>query len=362
MPTVAHYLERWLELSAGFVATQIERSRFDSFVISRDGWDNLDAFPHDQRHSLHRLRNLTPEPWKASGLQRQLRRLVRQERVDVLHVHFGYAANDVLDVTGPDRPFVLSLHGHDITGLVATEPDRYAAVASAVDRVIVPSKFLAGKATAAGFDPDRITVIPSGVDTTFFTPSPLPSPDDPPVVAIVGRLVEKKGLDVLLSAWPTIATEVPEATLVILGDGPLADFLAATPPSVTHVRPEPSRRHDQVRELIRRASVVVSPSRTAANGDSESLLLVNLEAGACGRPVVSTQHGGIPEYVADNTTGLLVPENDPAALAAAVVRLLTNRSEAQRLASAAIEHVAQWDVGRCAAQVDDCYDELRNRK
>ena len=360
MPTVGHYLERWLELSAGFVATQIERSRYESLVISRDGWENLDAFPHASRHSLHRLRGLAPEPWKSSVLQRQLRRLLRAERIDLLHVHFGYAANDVLEVTGPDRPYVLSLHGHDITGLIANAPDRYAAVAAAVDRVLVPSHFLAAKATAAGFDLDRIAVIPSGVDTAFFTATPLP--DGPPVVAFIGRLVEKKGLDVLLQAWPTIAGEVPDATLVVLGDGPRSALLASAPPAVTPLRPDPTRRHDQVRALIRQATLVVSPSRTATDGDSESLLLVNLEAGASGRPVVSTQHGGIPEYVADYTTGLLVPENDPTALAAAVVRLLTHRDEAQRLAAAAVQHVAQWDVARCAAQVDDCYDDLLTRK
>ena len=57
-----------------------------------------------------------------------------------------------------------------------------------------------------------------------------------------------------------------------------------------------------------------------------------------------------------------MPENDATALAAAVVRLLTDRDEAQRLATAAVDHVAQWEVSRCASQVDDCYDELLSRK
>jgi glycosyltransferase involved in cell wall biosynthesis len=360
MPTVVHYLERWLELSAGFVAAQVSRSRYDGVVISRDGWTCLDAFPYQPRHSLHLVRDRTPERWKADVLRWQLRRLMRTTHADLVHVHFGYPASDVLSIAGPRHPYVLSLHGHDITGLIAGEPHRYAAVAPAVDRVIVPSHFLGAKAAAAGFDPDRIAVIPSGVDTHFFTPTPLP--DDPPVVAFVGRLVAKKGLDVLLAAWPDIVAEVADASLVVLGDGPQAHLLEEAAASVTHVRPRPADRHEQVRDLIRWATVVASPSRTADDGDSDSLLLVNLEAGASGRPVVSTQHGGIPEYVADNTTGLLVPEDDSAALAAAVVRILKDRREAERLATNAVSHVAQWDVERCAARVDDCYDELLDRR
>jgi glycosyltransferase involved in cell wall biosynthesis len=360
MPTVAHYLERWLELSAGFVASQVARSRYDGVVISRDGWTCLDAFPFEPRHSLHHVRNRTPERWKANVLHSQLTRLMRTTQADLVHVHFGYPASDVLTVVGPRLPYVLSLHGHDITGLIAAQPDRYADVAPLVDRVIVPSQFLASKAVAAGFDRDRTTVIPSGVDTGFFTPTPLP--EGPPVVGFVGRLVAKKGLDVLIAAWPDIVSEVTDASLVVLGDGPTARLLTSAPSSVTHVLPQATARHEQVRDLVRRATVVVSPSRTATDGDSESLLLVNLEAGASGRPVVSTEHGGIPEYVKAGETGLLVPENDVTALAAAVVRLLRNRAESERLARNAVNHVAQWDVGRCAARVDACYDDLLARR
>lgn len=356
MTTVAHYLERWLELSAGFVAAQVRRSRYDGVVISRDGWLNLDAFPTRPRHSLHRLRDRVPERWKSTALHVQLEPLLALHHADVVHVHFGYAASDVVRHVGDRRNFVLSLHGHDVTGLLRDHPDRYADVTGSVDAVVVPSQFLKAKAIAAGFPAERLHVIPAGVDTSFFTPTALP--DGPPVVAFVGRLVEKKGLDVLAAAWPSIATAVPGATLHVLGDGPTRSLLEPLGNSVAHELPAAAGRHEQVRDLLRRASVLVSPSRTASDGDSESLLLVNLEAGASGRPVVSTVHGGIPEYVEDGRTGLLVPEDDVDALAGAVVRLLDDRSQAQRLASNAVEHVAQWDVGTCAARVDDVYDAV----
>lgn len=355
---VAHYLERWLELSAGFVAAQIQRSRYPSVVISRDGWENLDAFPHRPRHSLHRLRERAPEPLKYPLLRSQLAPLLTMHRTPLVHVHFGYAAADVADVLSRRR-YVLSLHGHDVTGLLHDQPPHYERVVGAVDAVIVPSRFLASAAERAGFSSELVHVIPSGVDTSFFTPSA--PPEGPPTVTFVGRLVEKKGIDVLLDAWPMVTAEVPDAGLRILGDGPLASLLTNPPTSVRHLLPQPARRHEQVREELRRANVVVTPSRTGRTGDAESLLLVNLEAGASARPVVSTQHGGIPEYVEDGRTGLLVPEGDAAALAAAIVRLIRDPALATSLADAAVEHVAQWDIGRCAARVDEVYDSLLRR-
>lgn len=355
---VAHYVERWLELSAGFVAAQTSRSRHQAYVVSRDGWLNRDVFPVAHHYSLHHLRDRVPERWKYAALRGQLQPLLAARRIDLVHVHFGYAAKDVLDAVRR-RPFVLSLHGHDVTGLLTDQPGFYAGVPEAVDAVVVPSRFLAEAAARAGFDVDRIRVIPAGVNTSFFTPTPLP--DGPPTVGFVGRLVEKKGLDVLLSAWPRVRAEVAGARLVVLGSGEQSHLLDDTDDSVVRLQPDASRRHEQVREVIRSARVVVSPSRTAANGDSESLLLVNLEAAASGRPVVSTRHGGIPEYVDDEGNGVLVAEGSPDELATAIVRVLSDASLAARLGNAGVQHASRWDVRDCAARVDDLYEELLAR-
>jgi glycosyltransferase involved in cell wall biosynthesis len=355
---VAHYLERWLELSAGFVAAQVGRSRHDALVVSREEWVNRDAFPVAHGYSPHVLRDLVPVRLKYAALRCQLRPLLAVRHVDLVHVHFGYAAKDVLDVTR-DRPLLLSLHGHDVTGLVHAQPHHYDRVVGAVDAVTVPSQFLAGSAVAAGFAEDLIRVLPSGVDTSFFAPTPLP--DGPPVVAFVGRLVAKKGIDVLLEAWPLVLEEVPAASLHILGEGPMASLRDTDRAAVHWYEPDVTRRHEQVREHIARATLVVTPSRTGPDGDSESLLLVNLEAGASGRPVVSTQHGGIPEYVKDDHSGLLVPEGDAVALAAGIIRVLRDRALAERLAAGGVEQANTWDVNACAARMDDLYDELLAR-
>jgi glycosyltransferase involved in cell wall biosynthesis len=353
--TVAHYVERWLEISAGFVAAQVETSRHHGIVVSRDGWVEPNAYDYQPRYSLNAIRRRTPTRLKPLVLRAQLAMLFGGQSVELVHVHFGYAANDVVAATRR-RPYVLSLHGHDVTGLLTDDPDRYREVAKAVDATIVPSQFLASAAVAAGFSADRLHVIPSGVDTLFFTPTPLPG--GPPIIGFVGRFVEKKGIDTLMAAWPSIAAAVPDAQLHLIGDGPLRHLVPTDDPRITHLEPDPDRRHEQVRDLIRGATVIVTPSHPAPDGDSESLLLVNLEAGASGRPVVSTRHGGIPEYVADGQSGLLVEPADASGFAAAVIRLLHDHDLAQSLAAAAPDHIRQWDVRTCTAQVDDLYDEL----
>ena len=158
-------------------------------------------------------------------------------------------------------------------------------------------------------------MLPSGIDTSFFSPSPLP--DGPPEALFVGRFVDKKGLDTLASAWPAVRRAVPHARLRILGYGPLEALARSISGPVTVVQ-TPDR--ETVRDAMRLARLVVSPSHTATDDAVESLLMVNVEAQASGRPVVTTRHGGIPEYVREDETALLVPESDPAALARALVR------------------------------------------
>jgi phosphatidylinositol alpha-1,6-mannosyltransferase len=182
-------------------------------------------------------------------------------------------------------------------------------------------------------------------------------PDGAPVVAFVGRLVPKKGVDVLLDAWPIVRAAVPDAVLHVLGDGPLCDLVVgALGPGVRWSRPDASERHAQVRALFQAATVVATPSRTAADGDAESLLLVNLEAAACGRAVVTTRHGGIPEYVSEGHTALLVNEGSSGELAEALVAVLRQPGLAARLGSAGPGWAAQFDVASCTARRDDVLD------
>ena len=135
-------------------------------------------------------------------------------------------------------------------------------------------------------------MIPSGVDTTFFAPTPVPMD---PRVGFVGRLVDKKGIDMLMQAWPLVRAADPDATLRVLGEGPLARIVHG--PGVELLAPDASAARRASARVIASSSVIATPSHTATDGDAESLLLVNLKRRRAAAPVVTTDHGGIPEFV-----------------------------------------------------------------
>lgn len=356
---VLHYLQHWLPLSEQFVHGVVTGTAHPAVVVSRARTENRRTFPHRPVVSLGRM---LPPPRPFTPAERRLlttalMAISVRYRTRIVHSHHGYRLRDVEGlVRRRDQPWVASLHGQDVTTHARSWPGEMLPVLPLVSAFVVPSRWLAERVADLGVDGDRIEVIPSGVDTRYFAPSPLP--EGPPEVLFVGRFVEKKGVDVLLEAWTRVRTAVPEARLRLLGYGPLEPAVHQRPPGVVVEHTDPSRRAVQVRDAIAACRVVVAPSRTAADGDSETLLLVNLEAQSSGRPLVTTRHAAIPEYVAEDTTALLVPEADPAALADALVTLLTDDALALRFAAAGPEHVAQWDLQRCARQVDDLYERL----
>jgi glycosyltransferase involved in cell wall biosynthesis len=359
--TILHDVQQWLPASEGFVYDLITRSRHRSVIASHGPQINRARFPHPAVRVMPTFERISRWSVRRRAHTAALMASAVADRAALLHVHLGYRAPLVVGVTRRLRlPLVVSLHGNDVTAWVRTEPGRYDTVIGAAAAVTVPSRFLAAAAEAAGFPRERVHILPSGVDTSIFSPTPLPA--GPPTAAFVGRLVEKKGLDVLLEAWPLVRQHVPEARLVVLGDGPLAHLVDdAARHGVTRLLPLDEGGRTQARDLMRGAHLVVSPSRTAEDGDSESLLVVNLEAQASGRPVVTTDHGGIPEFVRAGETALVVDEGDAGAVAEAMVRVMTDTDLAARLANAGPSWAARFDLQKTAAAVDDLYDDLLDR-
>ncbi|MGH2784716.1 MAG: glycosyltransferase [Actinomycetota bacterium] len=359
MNTVLHTMQRYLPLSEQFVYTLLVRTEHRAVVVSRDAIENEDTFPIKPLYSLARVakRHDPPTISERRILTASLAAIATAHRAKLLHHHHGYRLSDVLGaVRRLKLPLVVSAHGQDVTAFAKQWPGAVRDPLQQADAVIVPSRFIVRAVEELGVDPERIHVIPSGVDTTFYTPSPLP--EGPPEALFVGRFVEKKGIDVLLKAWATVRARLPHARLVLLGYGPLEDLARSGGDGVSVELAEPSRRGVQVREAISRARVVVTPSRTAADGDVETLLLVNLEAMASGRPVVTTRHGGIPEFVDEGRTALVVPENDPTALAAALKRVLSDDELATSLGAAGPEWAARFDWANTARAVDALYETL----
>jgi glycosyltransferase involved in cell wall biosynthesis len=356
--TVLHYMQHWLPLSEQFVHAIVSGTRHPSVVVSRTTPSNRAAFPQEPVVSLGRL---LPPPRAFTPTERRLLTaallaIAWRHKVRLVHSHHGYRLPDVEGLVLRRRlPWVVSLYGHDATAFVGEWGGYLVNGFEHVDAVVLLSKFLIPRVVELGVPEERIHVIPCGVDTSFFTPSPLPAE---PEVLFVGRFVEKKGIDVLLEAWPRVRKKIPDARLRFVGFGPLEHLVLAAGPGVEYEPADPDRRAVQLRDALRRARVVCTPSKTSASGDVETLLIVNLEAQASGRPVVTTWHGGVPEYVSDRETALLVPEADAGALAEALIEVLSDDGLAERLGAAGPGHVRQYDNTAVSAQFDALYETL----
>jgi colanic acid/amylovoran biosynthesis glycosyltransferase len=299
---------------------------------------------------------------RLTGTSPRLRRLLTVARPRLVHAHFagdGWLISDAARRLG--RPLIVTAHGHDVTrqpdsgGLKGVRYRRH--LRSVFDRaalVIAVSEVIRARAVARGAHPSRVRVHYTGVPVPSSPPRVPPSWD----VTFVGRFVDKKGVDDLIAALGVLRPARPKA--LFIGDGPLraraeaqardlgvdATFAGSRPPS-------------EVSERLAASRMLVAPSRTAADGDTEGLPTTVLEAGALGVPVVSTFHSGIPEAVIDGTTGLLGAERDVAALSRNIYRLLSDDPLRTRLGRAARAHITDnFNLATQSRRLEDIYDEV----
>ena len=179
--------------------------------------------------------------------------------------------------------------------------------------------------------------------------------DRGPIVLCVSRLVPRKGQDTLIRAWPAVRSAIPDARLLLVGDGPyrgelhrLADGLGVTG-SVTFTGSVPD-----LAGYYAASDVFAMPCRTRRAGlDVEGLGIVYLEASAAGLPVIGGDSGGAPDAILDGETGYVVPGRDVATLAGRIVGLLADPARARAMGRRGQAWTEQeWDWSRVASRLD----------
>lgn len=174
--------------------------------------------------------------------------------------------------------------------------------------------------------------------------------EDPFELIFVGRLVKRKGVDVVLRAMTMLEGD-PRLNLRIIGGGPerealesLARDLGLASGRVTFDGVVPASR---IAELFASCDALVLPAIVTKTGDTEGLGVVLIEAMGYGKPVIASAAGGITDIVTHGDTGLLVPPGDPAALAAAIRRAMDSPDELRAMANRGTEHAARafgWET------------------
>lgn len=337
----------------------------------RPGWREADR---SAPHAVHRLDLVRPPlggrlsatlAWapRAILLAAAVARLAKRYRVRAACV-----CDD--ETVGWLVPFVRRLlglralvycHGDDLVQTDARAVARRARHLADAHAVIAASAFAAYRLeTAYGVPRDRIVLLPNGVDLDRFCPGP---PDGALAAALdvagrrvilaATRLVPRKGVDRLITALPAVMARVPNAALLIAGEGPQRSALEAQAQGLP-VRFLGAVPPERMPALYRLAEVVVLPNREEP-GEVDGIPMTVLEAQACGRPVIGGRAGGTPEAIADSETGLVVDGNDAGAIAAAVIRVLTDPALAARLAAGALAVSASRDWrGRTRTFLDLC--------
>jgi glycosyltransferase involved in cell wall biosynthesis len=292
----------------------------------------------------------------------QLSRVLRDLAPDVVHTHDPHAvaaAAVALSIgTRTPRPVLVAsrrvdfhLRGNSFSRWKYRQVDGVIAASEAIGAMLVEDGIPRDRIYTVheGIDVDRVAgVAPANVRAEFWMPT------QAPVIGNIGALVPHKGQRYLIDAVPLVMREFPDVRVVIVGEGELR-------PALEH----------QIRELHLEKHVFLTGFRTdvlsllkgfdifVLSSVTEGLGTSLLDAMAAARPIVATTAGGIPEAIVDGETGLLVPPRDAHGLAEAILRLIGNPAECERMGRAGLARVQErFSAARMVADTLTVYERL----
>lgn len=289
----------------------------------------------------------------------RLYRLVRRRRIDLVHSNSAVVFSGALAALMARKPHIW--HVREIPAGPLWALVRRLILGASTAAVCI-SEAVALHLVGADRDrPGLVRVLPDGVDTATFAPSPVPA-EPPLLVGMVGRLHPHKGHRLFLRAAALVAGRGTPARFMVVGN---------VLPQYTELEAELHRLsvdlglretlewvhhadRPELAKLLRAMAIVVMPSTWPEGGG-----LVVLEAMASGRPVVATRHGGPVEVVEDGVTGFLVSPSSPDEMAAAIESLLRDPARAAAVGQRAAARVeGHYSLSRHLASLDALYREV----
>lgn len=343
-----------------FVQALVERLPQPVIYTSRqEGSEGFDAELSARTGAViirDRAKILLPTP----RTTRQAQRLLTEYQTE--SVWFGAAAPLALMAKSlrkaGARQIVATTHGHEVWwSRVPVMKQAIRFIGNNVDVLTYLGDYTASQLRKALSPRARLERLAPGVDTAHFTPTaahPARSKLGAPVLVCVSRLVHRKGQDRLIDALALIRKEFPEASLLLVGTGPLEGELrqrAEKNGVASAVQFTGRVSYDQLPSLFCAGDIFVMPTRSRLAGlEVEGLGMVYLEASACGLPVVAGRSGGSPDAVIEGQTGIVV-NDDVNQIASVCIALLQDPDRMKQMGAAGREWVTkQWQWSTIAAE------------
>jgi colanic acid/amylovoran biosynthesis glycosyltransferase len=364
--TVAIFCNTFLPYSQTFIWDEIrshERYAVEVFAWRRR---NVNLFPGPVRVA----RPWYPLTCRDGGFERRF----SLGGIDLVHAHFGWAGAHAAGFARRHAlPLVITFHGYDVALLARRAPGpptvwpytlRAQSMLESMDLGLCASAELLEMVAALGVPRSRLIEHRLGVDLERFRPQ---TRDDTVFrVAMVGRLVEKKGFSDGIEAFAMFARRASGRPLLsVAGSGPLEGELRSRAASLgigTLVHFAGELSHSEIAGLLARSDVLLAPSRVAADGDRDSGLLSAKEASACECVPIATRHGGIPSIIDDGVTGFLVDERNVEAVADRLADLASDLSLRRVMGRAAREKMLrEFELHASVRQLEEHYDEVMRR-
>jgi glycosyltransferase involved in cell wall biosynthesis len=290
---------------------------------------------------------------------RRIRELAADTSADVIHAH-GYKADlyVYLALRGSNLPLISTCHtwyNHDPKDRFFGIVDRF--VLRSYGNIVAVSDGVRDDLLKAGVRADKISMIRNGIDLRTFDGAAAVLKDElgwseSPLIGLVGRLSDEKGVDIFLTAAAGVLNQLPDAKFVVIGDGPDRAKLDALIDELG-IR-------GSVRMLGRRddmPSVYASLDLMVSSSRREGLPIAILEGMASRLPLIATPVGAVPTVVLDGRTGVLVPAESPELLATEIIALLRDTSRRKQLGSAARQLVEdQFSAQRMTADYLNVYE------
>jgi len=377
-PVVASYCTTFLKPEMRHIYRQVTGlRRYETFVVTRERkgeeefpFGGVEVLPRARKNFVKRfwLKYVAGKPpvYYRGELQVILKLLARRP-ADLMHIYFGHTGVHLLPLVEEwKRPCVVSFHGMDIQARPeqAGYDAQMRALLQAVPLVLARSRSLVAELERWGCPREKLRLNRTGIPLGDFPFQQRPMPADGSWRFVQAcRLVAKKGLGTALQAFAKFQALHPKAKFRIAGDGPMKAELEGL------IRELGLGEAVELRGFLSQAAlaalfadshIFVHPSEMPPDQNQEGVPNSMLEAMATGLPVLATTHGGIPEAVTHERTGLLVPERDDAALCAAMLQMTAQTDLLYILGQAAARAVREeFEQGRAIERLEGFYDEAR---